>query len=178
MINLNGLHRSLPKNKKRKTDYWTPPEIITALGGFDFDPCTSQGAVDFQLSRGVRIPAYLTAAEDGLAPRAEWKGRVWMNPPYGLGIKAWIERFCKHGKGTCLVPASSTETEWGQLILMHAWRICFLKKRIAFYESPGVITDSTFVNSMLVAIGDIDDYMLSRARFAGVYFKASDMHIK
>lgn len=57
------------------TDEWyTPIEIVNALGVFDLDPCAPVN------------PLWRTATQmynkndNGLLK--DWKGRVWLNPPY------------------------------------------------------------------------------------------------
>lgn len=64
---------------KNTTDEWyTPKEIIDALGKFDLDPCAPIN------------PLWKTATQmynkndDGLIQ--QWKGRVWLNPPYSVRL--------------------------------------------------------------------------------------------
>jgi len=70
-------------------EHYTPPEIISAtlavLGSIDLDPCSNS-------REKPNVPAAMcfTAADDGL--KHEWRGRVYMNPPYGRGIVDWISK--------------------------------------------------------------------------------------
>lgn len=68
---------------QNSTDEWyTPKEILEALGPFDLDPCAPL------------VPLWNTAAvmynknDDGLSK--QWSGRVWLNPPYSRPL---INRF-------------------------------------------------------------------------------------
>lgn len=63
---------------------------------FDFDVCAPPGGIPW-------IPAarHFTMADDGLAQ--EWRGRVWMNPPYSESTP-WIDKFMGHRNGVCLMP--------------------------------------------------------------------------
>ncbi|MFN4017627.1 MAG: DNA N-6-adenine-methyltransferase [Reyranella sp.] len=112
------------------TDEWlTPPAVIDALGGpdsFDLDPC-SPVARPWPTAR-----KHLTVFDNGLL-RA-WFGRVWLNPPYGRSIGAWLGRMATHDRGVALIFAR-TETEafcryvWGAAsgLLFIAGRLDFLR---------------------------------------------------
>lgn len=95
------------------TDEWaTPPEVLAlvveCLGAIDVDPCADA-------AHTVPASQHFTAAEDGLAQ--EWRGRVYMNPPYGRAIDAWVSKLLAEveaGRTTwaiALVPAR-TDTQW------------------------------------------------------------------
>lgn len=67
-------------------DHWlTPPELLTALGGFDLDPCAYHSQPWKTAKTQYALPEH-----DGLL--MPWEGRVWCNPPYGKETKKWIER--------------------------------------------------------------------------------------
>lgn len=92
--------------RQSKTDDWlTPPDLLESLGEFDLDPCA---AVD-QPWKTAR--AQWTREDDGL--RKSWKGRVWLNPPYGPEVGTWVRRLTEHGDEIALVFAR-TETTWFQ----------------------------------------------------------------
>ena len=79
------------------TDEWyTPKEIIDALGTFDLDPCAPVN------------PLWQTADvmynknDNGLSK--EWFGRVWLNPPYSRPlIEQFVKRLAEHGNGIALL---------------------------------------------------------------------------
>jgi hypothetical protein len=77
-----GIH-SLPNNGATN-DWLTPPEIVKALGKFDLDPC----AHPKQFYKTAKV--MIAPPQDGLT--AHWKGRIWLNPPYGASLKPWIRR--------------------------------------------------------------------------------------
>jgi len=80
-------------------DYYTPRWLFKAMGiGFDLDVAAPPGGVPW-------IPAddYFTLADDGLAQ--EWRGRVWMNPPFS-NLEPWSARFCNHRRGIAILPTS------------------------------------------------------------------------
>lgn len=60
-------------NTTNSAEWLTPPSIVEKLGPFDLDPCTPVNrpwntAREHYSSEGLYRP---------------WKGRVWLNPPYG-----------------------------------------------------------------------------------------------
>jgi len=117
------------------TEYETPPELFDELweefGPFDIDPCchphhyTAQrilcnlGRVCFPPEdadvMGSLEPEY--AAIDGLIQ--PWRGRVYMNPPYGRKIGKWVEKAVHEVQAgnaelvVALLPAR-TDTRWWQ----------------------------------------------------------------
>lgn len=79
------------------TDEWyTPKEIIDALGEFDLDPCAPVNPL-WQTGKVM-----YDKNADGL--KQEWKGRVWLNPPYSRPlIEKFISRMAEHGNGIALL---------------------------------------------------------------------------
>ena len=73
---------------------------------------------------------------DGLTQ--EWFGNVWMNPPYGRDIKAWMKKAYEQSlygaKVVCLVPAR-TDTSWWHEYAMKAREIRFIRGRLRFGNS-------------------------------------------
>ena len=97
-----GMSLSAHQSARMMTDEWlTPPEILAALGPFDLDPCTPD-AMPWQTAA-----ARYTKRDDGLAQ--PWRGRVWLNPPFGREAVRWLRKLAAHGDGVALVPAR-TET--------------------------------------------------------------------
>lgn len=113
-----------------ETDVWlTPPEIISALGPFDLDPCSP---VDRPWDTAVR---HFTIEDDGLAQ--DWSGFAWVNPPFGPEAQRWLARLAAHGDGIGLVPAR-TETRW---FVAEVWQkadaVLFLYGRPHFHHADG-----------------------------------------
>lgn len=105
------------------SDRWaTPRETFNALHEefrFDFDPCPLDGT------------------EDGTAPLfVSWEGkRVFCNPPYGPGIRGFIERHRETQIAVYLLPAR-TDTRWfHEVVLPEASEIRFLRGRLKFGDS-------------------------------------------
>lgn len=111
-------------------EWHTPAEVIErvtrALGTIDLDPCAEE-------ARGVPAGQHYTEAEDGLTQ--PWRGRVYMNPPYGTVIGDWIDKLAaevKYGNVTeaiALLPAR-TDTAWWTRLPSEA--LCFVTGRLRF----------------------------------------------
>jgi hypothetical protein len=121
-----GSHQS---HKAIKDEWLTPPEIITALGAFDLDPCAP-----------VKRPwntarEHFTIQDNGLLKA--WHGRVWLNPPYGAETGKWLARLAEHENGIALIFAR-TETE---MFFSHVWRkasaLLFIERRLYFHHASG-----------------------------------------
>src|SRR5262245_43711374 len=67
-------------------EWYTPPELFDALGlRFDLDPA----APDI-------LPAWIPADRHySFAGQSRpWEGRVWLNPPYGASLPAFVDKMC------------------------------------------------------------------------------------
>jgi DNA N-6-adenine-methyltransferase (Dam) len=101
-------------------DAWSTPqavyEALNAEFRFTFDPCPLGGS------------------DDGTAPLfCTWRGqRVFCNPPYGPGLRAFLERWHEPELAVYLIPAR-TDTKWfHEIVLPHASEIRFVKGRLKF----------------------------------------------
>lgn len=115
-------------------EHYTPSEIIQAtldcLGSIELDPCSNSHD-----QPNVPAAAHFTIHDDGLAQ--QWSGRVYMNPPYGREIGAWVDKLCEEHKAgrtieaIALVPAR-TDTQWWQRL--RNYPVCFVVGRLKFGE--------------------------------------------
>lgn len=136
-------------NKDNKSvDWYTPAWIFEALAlQFDLDPCHPANRIPW-------IPTTQTYSlpQDGLS--LPWKGRVWLNPPYGKNTSDWLAKMHNHRNGVALVFAR-TDCAWAHDYVFKADAILFLKGRIKFVDGLGVTGGSgAGCGSMLVAWGD------------------------
>lgn len=117
-----GSHHSA----RRITDEWyTPPEILAALGPFDLDPCAPPDHPDW-----TGAAASYTITDDGLTQ--PWHGTVWLNPPYS-DVAPWMARLAEHGDGI-----ARCETRWWfEHVWPHATALLFLAGRVTFYKPDG-----------------------------------------
>ncbi len=134
-------------------EWYTPKEIldrvVRALGRIDLDPCSNAG-------KNVPARKHYTQADDGLAK--EWGGKVYMNPPYGRPIVAWVEKLVdEHASGRvteaiALVPAR-VDTDWFRKFRDFA--ICFVDGRLKF---SGHENSAPFPSAVVYLGGDIDKF--------------------
>jgi len=122
-----------------KTSWCTPPEIYLPVqkffgGTIDLDPCSNPRSM---------VPAtyklMLEKREDGL--KADWGilgKKVYCNPPYGRGIRAWVEKaregmqWPRAQETILLIPAAVGTKLWQEVVFPWAFAICFLKGRLKF----------------------------------------------
>ncbi len=81
------MNTSFQQSKNRTDEWYTPPEIIRALGEFDLDPC-APNEVFYTAKR------CFTKEMDGLS--CQWHGRVFCNPPYTHSLILPFLRKCAH----------------------------------------------------------------------------------
>lgn len=150
---------TLPNGKGRahySDEWYTPPHIPAALGLFKMDPCA--GPVSHLALVNLRRPV------DGLAE--EWRGRVWLNPPYS-NIFPWLAKLAVHGNGIALVNARP-DTRWFQEAAGAADGILFLKGRVKFYQTGREATQQS-VGSVLLAYGAMNALALRTCGLPGLY---------
>ncbi len=155
-------------NRGLSDDWLTPPEIITALGRFDLDPCCPSVMPWRTADKMLHWPT-----DDGLStPSWPWFGRVWMNPPYGPDAAVWLERLAMHGDGIALILAR-TETRW---FFSEVWEkasaVLFLKGRLHFHRPDGTRAKANAgAGSVLVAYGDQNAETLRSSGLAGRFIQ-------
>lgn len=114
----------------KSVTYLTPPEWLAALGPFDLDPCAAPSPRPWPTAaRHIELP------EDGLA--AEWRGRVWCNPPFGKAAGEWAARMADHGDGVLLLPARTETAAWYASVWGRADAILFVRGRPHFHLPGG-----------------------------------------
>jgi hypothetical protein len=111
-------------------EWYTPTPIVervvATLGEVDLDP-------SWHPDSPVQAATVYTAADNGLAQR--WGGRVYLNPPYGREIDAWVAKLVEeYDAGTvseaiALVPAR-VDTSWFRRL--DPFPRCFVWGRLTF----------------------------------------------
>lgn len=122
-------------------EWYTPQAIVRlvqeCLGEIDLDPCSNS-------HEHPAVPARMlyTKEDDGLAQ--PWRGKVYLNPPYGAEIPAWIEKLVHEyealdnvTEALALLPAR-IDTQWFQPL--YAYPLCHIRGRLQFenahYSAP------------------------------------------
>jgi hypothetical protein len=117
-----------------RSDRWfTPPDLLADieafLGAGYLDPCPAM-LPGQKIQSGLWMP---------------WRGRVYVNPPYGRAIGPWIIKAMTDpvDELLILVPAR-TETGWFQSL--YDWPVCFLRGRLKF---SGVRDNAPFPSALV-----------------------------
>lgn len=124
-------------------DWPTPQDFFDRLNlEFDFtlDPCSDE--------KNHKCEEFFTATDDGLSK--DWRGRVFMNPPYGRQIGKWMRKAHESAQSTadvvvCLVPAR-TDTAWWHDYAMKG-EVRFIRGRLKFGGHPN---PAPFPNAVVV----------------------------
>lgn len=125
---------------------YTPQAYIESarkvLGEIDLDPASNGLA-----QKIIKAKAYFSESDDGLSK--EWRGRVFLNPPYKFPV---VEEFISklvteyrndHVTAGVLLTNNNTDTKWWHMAARIASAVCFTAGRINFYKANGAITQPT-----------------------------------
>ena len=135
-------------------EWWTPSVYIESaravLGKIDLDPASCAEANDT-----VKATKFYSEDDDGLVQ--DWKGRVFMNPPYSAN-QPFTEKLLREyaaGKVTAavvLLGAHAIETKW----FAPYWDavLCFTGKRIKFNTPTGPAKAGNIAGSVFVYLGE------------------------
>lgn len=133
--------------RQRPTRWLTPTPLVQALGRFDLDPC---GAPGHSLAEQTYLPEH---GEDGLS--LPWRGRVWLNPPYGAEAYPFLERMADHGNGVALLFARTETRAFVRYVWERADAVLFLVGRVTFWDADKVpAQENSGAPSCLVAYGE------------------------
>jgi ParB family chromosome partitioning protein len=143
-------------NNSGVSEWYTPPAYLDAaratLGSIDLDPASSPVAQRF-----VKAKKFLTINEDGLA--SEWRGKVWLNPPYAAGlVEKFVAKLCGHLESgdvsaAVLLTNNATETKWFQGAIGRASALCFKEGRIKFLDEEGEEANTPLQGQVFVYFG-------------------------
>jgi phage N-6-adenine-methyltransferase len=134
------------------SDDWPTPQdffnrVNSQYGPLELDVCAS--------SENTKCPHWYTREDDGLAQT--WRGKVWMNPPYGRTIGKWMQKaYAESQKGAlvvCLVPAR-TDTAWWHDYAAKG-EVTFIRGRLKF---GGHRDNAPFPNALVVFRPTNDDF--------------------
>lgn len=154
------------ENPVAQTDTWlTPRWLLDTLGRFDLDPCCPVGMPWSTADR------HFTPLDNGLILR--WDGRVWLNPPYGRALSAWLARMVAHGRGTALMFARTETAAFFEYVWGAGSAALFVRGRLKFCDVAGTPANNAGAPSVLVAYGQDDAEILHDADIEGQFVEIS-----
>jgi hypothetical protein len=134
-----------------KYEWYTPQEIVeaarTVMGGIDLDPASCSFA-----NRMVKAQRFYSEADNGL--EKEWKGKVFLNPPFAHPIVRHFadKLITSHKTGTVeqavWLSNACVDVGWWQE-LASIGVICFHLGRIKFYGQDDVLQPPTLGQSII-----------------------------
>lgn len=116
-------------------EWYTPQEIIrlsiALLSEIDLDPCSNS-------RENPNVPATIiyTKEDDGLSH--VWKGKTYLNPPYGNEVGKWVDKLVQSYEAGTVTEAIALlpgriDTEWYQPL--YDFLICHIRGRLQFSNS-------------------------------------------
>jgi phage N-6-adenine-methyltransferase len=159
-----SIHRAYQETKKPhvsnnsgENEWYTPLEYIESaravLGSIDTDPASSETA-----NKTVQAKTYYTKENNGL--EKEWRGNVWMNPPYSSElIGKFVDKLCHHVNSRSVENAivlvnNATETGWFGNLVSISNAVCFPRKRIKFIDQNGNESGAPLQGQAVLYSGD------------------------
>jgi phage N-6-adenine-methyltransferase len=137
--------------KSQSVEWGTPLDLVAALAA-EFGPFDLDAAASDELHV---CDAYFTAEMDGLA--LPWFGRVWLNPPYGVGEGSWVHKAlvevaAGRAQRVVMLVAAKTGVSWWQELVKPAeargdCTVRFLPGRLTF---RGAKSCAPFPSAVLV----------------------------
>ena len=152
-------------NRESTTTTWlTPISIIRSLGDFDLDPCTPD------IMPWETAKKRYTERENGLVQ--PWFGRVWLNPPYGKLMPAFLKKMAIHGNGIALTFNRTETDQFFQYVWPIADAVLFKRRRIHFLNNEGKkVGNGSGCGSVFIAYGSFNADMLEKSGIEGKFIR-------
>ena len=152
-------------------EWYTPAHIadlvVDVIDVIDVDPC-------WHPDSPVRARTTYTAEDDGLT--RPWLGRVYLNPPYGRAIDAWIEKLVsEHEAGNvseavALVPAR-VDTAWFRRL--DAFPRCFVGGRLRFAHAEH---PAPFPSAVVYLGPNVERFYRAFSDLGGIFARVTNIH--
>ena len=149
-------------------EWYTPLEyidsVVAVMGAIDLDPASTAAA-----NKIVGASTFYTAEDDGLSK--EWRGRVFMNPPYASEL---IGRFAdKLVQSPDITEAivlvnNATETRWFRVLAEKAQAICFPAGRVKFWNPATPETATPLQGQAILYFGNNKERFYEQFRGFGI----------
>lgn len=159
------MNTSFERSANTTDEWYTPKEIVDALGKFELDPCSPVNRLWDTATR------HITPQEDGL--QANWGGvRVWLNPPYSRPlIERFVDKMVENNNGIALLFNRCDSKMFQDVIFPNATAILFMRGRIKFYRPDGTKGDSPGCGSVLISFGEGNAEALEKSNIPGKFIR-------
>lgn len=123
-------------NNSGNQEHYTPARFIDSarvvMGSIDLDPASNIVANEW-----IKARTFYTKENQGLDK--EWRGNVWMNPPYdSKSLKPLIDKLLHESiEQAVVLTNNNTDTKNGQRLLQWASAICLVSGRVRFIKPDG-----------------------------------------
>lgn len=143
-VSINAAHTALKVQEKVKpngplftsdsNEWYTPRAIIDSVlevfGEIDLDPCSNS-----HINPNIPAKQHYTKDDDGLTKT--WRGRVYMNPPYGRDVRQWVEKiYHEFSEGNIdeaiVLVAGRIDTQWFNILAKEGIIWCAIQGRLNF----------------------------------------------
>ena len=117
-----------------KSNEWATPQDFFDKVNDEFDFYTDTACT----KENVKCSSFITEDMDGL--KSKWLGRCWCNPPYGRGLRNWVEKAHNEiQESHCelivmLIPAR-TDTSYFHDFIYKKQEIRFIRGRLKFGDA-------------------------------------------
>lgn len=138
----------------KSQEWYTPPDLLNLIYqvmDIDLDPASPEPPT-------VITKKYYTKENDGL--NKPWLGNIYLNPPYGREISAWILKLCNEWENfniqsaIVLIP-NKTDTRWFSHLAGYATCFCTITGRISFlHPNSSSNMYGTFGNILVLMSND------------------------
>ena len=125
--------------------WFTPLEIIDKLGRFDLDPCS----MSFRPFTIAERTIEHDKGECGLS--IPWTGRLFINPPYGREMEAFVDKFIKEKPAGVMLIFARMGNKSVQKLIQHGAYFLMLRKRIKFISRDGVQRHPAGADSCIIS---------------------------
>jgi hypothetical protein len=160
-VKKRGIGSHTKPNTGTDTIWLTPPSILAVLGEFDLDPCACSEPRPWPTAK-----RHIAREDDGL--KADWSGRVWLNPPYDDSLDLWLMKMAEHRNGMALIFARTETEQWQRWVWPWAHSILFIASRLYFYFPDGTrAAGNAGGPSALIAYSPLDTVVLARGPVSG-----------
>lgn len=119
--------------KSKSEEYETPNEIFEPLQkefNLELDVCATK--------ENTKCKKFYTKEDDALIQDWNRFGNFWMNPPFGRGLKKWVQKAYEESQkgviGVSILPVRSNTLWWHRYIIDAKAEVRFLKGEIKFND--------------------------------------------